>query len=70
MVHPLGLDVEALQLCRQYHRLSVYDAHYLALAQRLECEFWTADEELVDAVRPGFPWVHALAEIEGASENP
>lgn len=41
---------------------STYDAHYLAVAEELDCEFWTADERLYNAVRDRFPlirWVGA-----------
>ncbi len=40
-------------------RASAYDSFYLALAERLGCELWTADKRLANAaVRP---WVHLLA---------
>ena len=38
---------------------ATYDAHYLALAEALDAEFWTADKRLVHAVRETLPWVHA-----------
>ena len=36
------------------------DAHYLALAQRLGAEFWTADRRLVQAVQATLPWVNLV----------
>lgn len=39
---------------------TIHDAHYLALAQTLDCEFWTADERLYNAVRDQLPWVRWL----------
>ena len=37
-----------------------YDAHYLALAQRMNAEFWTADKRLYNSVCDALPWVHLL----------
>lgn len=39
---------------------SVYDAHYLALAQRLSIELWTADKRLYNAVKSSLGWVKLL----------
>lgn len=36
-------------------RAAAYDSYYLALAEALGCDFWTADRQLVNAV--GLPWV-------------
>jgi predicted nucleic acid-binding protein len=49
-------------LATDYNRPTAYDAQYLALAERLDCEFWTADERLFNAVRGALPrvrWVGA-----------
>jgi predicted nucleic acid-binding protein len=40
----------AYDLAEQLNRPSAYDAQYLALAERLGCDFWTADEKLFNAV--------------------
>jgi hypothetical protein len=37
--------------------LTAYDSQYLAVAERLKCEFWTADSRLVNAVAPHLTWV-------------
>ena len=37
------------------HRRTVYDALYLALSVREDCQFVTADEKLVNAVGAAFP---------------
>lgn len=68
----LRLDVElvgdaelhhrALQLAHTFSLPAAYDAHYLALAERLEAEFWTADARLAQAVQDRLPWVHRLGE--------
>ena len=31
-------------------RASTYDCYYLALADSMDCEYWTADERFYDAV--------------------
>ena len=40
------------------------DAHYLALAERENCEFWTADTRLLNAINGKLPWVHKLEEYQ------
>jgi predicted nucleic acid-binding protein len=41
------------------NRAAAYDSFYLALAESLGCELWTADQRLCNAV--DLPWVRALA---------
>ena len=40
------LHRRALELASQLKQGAVYDAHYLALAESLGCDFWTADQRL------------------------
>ncbi|HLH72158.1 MAG TPA: type II toxin-antitoxin system VapC family toxin [Chloroflexota bacterium] len=51
------LHQQALSLAHRFGQSASYDAHYLALAQREQCEFWTADERLWNAVCQDLPWV-------------
>ena len=44
-----GLQVRALQLASRLRQGAVYDAHYLALAEALGCDFWTADQRFYRA---------------------
>jgi len=44
-----GLHRRALDLAAQLSLPAAYDAHYLALTERLDAEFWTADRRLVQA---------------------
>ncbi len=41
---------------------AAYDSLHLALAEREECELWTADAALVRAARPIYPFVRLLGE--------
>jgi len=42
-----------------------YDAHYLAVADRLRAELWTADRRLANrANQAGAAWVHWIGEID------
>jgi len=45
-------------------RAAAYDSYYLALAQSLECDFWTADSRLFNALKDErFKWLHWIEEI-------
>jgi predicted nucleic acid-binding protein len=50
----------ALALARQFNRPAAYDAHYLALAERLGIKLWTMDQRLVNAVGHVLPWVRLV----------
>ena len=54
------LHWQALDLAEKFSLPSAYDAHYLALAELLEGEFWTADGRLARTVQPSLPWVHLV----------
>lgn len=41
-----ALHTEAIALARRLSLPATYDAHYLALAERLDCEMWTLDRKL------------------------
>ena len=56
----VDLHARALDLVERYSLPAAYDAHYLALADWLEADFWTADQRLVRAVQDALPWVRAL----------
>ncbi len=54
------LHRRALELAERFSLSAAYDAHYLALADRLGAEFWTADGALVRSVQEVLPWVHLV----------
>ena len=57
----------AMALAHQHGQRATYDAQYLALAQHLGCELWTADERFVAALGGSLPFVHALSERPSAT---
>jgi predicted nucleic acid-binding protein len=57
----------AYELATQLNRPSAYDAQYLAVAERLGCDFWTADEKLFNAVRQQLTWVRWLGNFTGTA---
>lgn len=52
----------ALALADQLGQGASYDSVYLALARRLGCDLWTADNRFARAARPHGYRVHTLAE--------
>ena len=52
-LHPL-----ALRMADRFSLPAAYDAHYLALAEHLGAEFWSADRRLVQKVQLQLERVH------------
>jgi predicted nucleic acid-binding protein len=55
--NPPGIHQQALRLADAFELPASYDAHYLALAEFMNCEFWTADQRLWQQVERGLPFV-------------
>jgi predicted nucleic acid-binding protein len=55
-------SVRAIEFAHRFHLPATYDAHYLALAQREQCEFWTADARLWNTVKNELNWVRLLGD--------
>lgn len=55
-----ALGMRSLELAHQFGQPAAYDAHYLALAEREGCEYWTADERPWNSVKAALPWVRWL----------
>lgn len=76
LAQAIGLGVElaapdehqielALNWSLKLKRASAYDSFYLALAETLGAEFWTADERLYNAFTDArLSWLHWLGEIQ------
>ncbi|NKQ36489.1 MAG: type II toxin-antitoxin system VapC family toxin [Chloroflexi bacterium] len=58
------LHRRAVTIARQWRLPATYDAHYLAVAERYQAQFWTMDKRLVSAVEPDLKWVRLWAAVE------
>jgi predicted nucleic acid-binding protein len=54
------LHVRALELAGEHNLSATYDAHYLALAERLRAPLWTSDRRLTDKLNAEVPVVHLV----------
>jgi predicted nucleic acid-binding protein len=61
LVGEVGLHQRARELATKYKLLATYDAHYLAVAEGMEIELWTADARLVNTLKPyKLSWVKGI----------
>ena len=51
------LHNRAIDLAVELNQRLAYDSHYFALAESLDCEFWTADRPFYRAARGRYPRV-------------
>jgi predicted nucleic acid-binding protein len=56
----IALLERGYELATQYNLPTAYDAQYLAVAERLACPFWTADERLFNGLNGRFPQLYWL----------
>lgn len=59
-----ALHRRAVTIAERYDLPATYDAHYLALAETLKCDLWTADQRLLRQMREGVAWLHPLGEYQ------
>lgn len=59
------LSLRALEWASKLGQSKAYDAFYLALAEKLVADFWTADERLANRCRKDLKlkWVHSISEL-------
>lgn len=60
LYHDMDIHTQALAIANRFSLPATYDAHYLALAERLGIEFWTTDQRLMNSVSGAFPWIHLV----------
>lgn len=60
-----SLCMRALELAGMLNQSKAYDAFYLATAEKMETEFWTADSRLYNRCWDdlGLEWVHWINEL-------
>ena len=57
-IYPASLlHQRAIELALELRQRMPYDSHYLALAESLNCDFWTADRPFYRATQPHHPRV-------------
>lgn len=58
-----ALCKSALRWAERLQQSQAYDAFYIALAEHLQTDFWTADKRLANATQQlGLTWVHWIGE--------
>ncbi len=61
LLTPQELHQQAWTLAARFNRPTMYDVYYLALAERLNCDVWSADRRLYNAVAGEFPRLKMLS---------
>jgi predicted nucleic acid-binding protein len=61
-----NLSLRAMELAQQFKLPATYDASFLALAEREECELWTADTRLWRAAQGEFNRLRNLADYKNS----
>jgi predicted nucleic acid-binding protein len=61
LVNEEHLHLKAYEIAARYNLPAAYDAHYLALAEWMEIDLWTADLRLVNTLKPfKVKWVKSV----------
>lgn len=55
-----ALHERALALAKTLNLPAAYDAHYLALSERFNAEFYTSDKRLFNSVKDTITWIHLV----------
>ena len=59
--------LNVIEQTNKFNLPATYDAHYLALAEREQCEFWTADKRLYNSVKGQLSWVRLMSDLASVS---
>lgn len=54
------LHQDALAIAEKLRLSAAYDAHYLALSERLDIDFYTCDKKLFNSVKQNFPRIQLV----------
>ena len=69
LVPDAGQNQSAFEWTLRLKRAAAYDSFYLALAETLNCDFWTADSRLFNALKqenlPWLRWIEDMPPIGG-----
>ena len=57
-------NLKAMEFAQRFGLPAAYDSHYLALAEREGCEFWTADTRLWNSIRGKFSWARWIGDYQ------
>lgn len=61
LVSNTELHSRAKKAAVKYNLSAAYDAHYIALAEWMDIELWTADKKLINTLKPfKFDWVNGI----------
>lgn len=52
LIDEANLHLKAREIAMRYSLPATYDAHYLALAEWMEINLWTADSRLINTLKP------------------
>jgi predicted nucleic acid-binding protein len=63
LIQSASLHLLAMRLASDLGQPATYDTHYLALAESLDCAYWTADQRFYDAASGNYPRVRWIGEI-------
>lgn len=69
LVPDAGQNQSAFEWTLRLKRAAAYDSFYLALAETLNCEFWTADSRLFNALKQeNLPWLRWIEDMPPIGE--
>jgi len=61
LVNEKNLHLKAREIAMRFNLPATYDAHYLALAEWMEVDLWTADARLANTLKPfKVKWVKGI----------
>ncbi|MEW5899261.1 MAG: type II toxin-antitoxin system VapC family toxin [Bacillota bacterium] len=59
------IQKKAWELAKKHNRTRTYDMQYLAVAEIEDCDFWTADKRLCNALAKKVPRLKYVGEFQG-----